>query len=237
MINNRLFKTAFIFSLILHGIILLYFSGVRLPKNKPVAACQISYYNEMLAAKSNPVRQEPVPLPVLTPATVKELLLAGQQPDKRKTALNPLLLEERWQQLEQLVKDRLAQQEKNIKTDDTAVPAGHKKDIVATPLAQTDAESQACYINYYRLINEQLRQAVIKPQWFEEGEITLTFVVNADGSLSSVTVLPERSSQNDDLRQTAMQIVRNASPFPPFPQELRKIELTFNVVICFRERT
>ena len=102
---------------------------------------------------------------------------------------------------------------------------------------KNDKEKEKCFINYYKLINEQLRQSIIYPQYFTDGEISVSFVLSCDGNLMSVEIMPEISTNNTVLRETALQIVKNASPFPPFPDSLQKKQLTFNVVIYFRERS
>ena len=117
-----------------------------------------------------------------------------------------------------------------------------KKEIVTKespelPKKEEDLSKDKYYISYYRLINELLRDSVIYPEDFSEGEIGLTFVLNSDGSLVNVDILQDTSYNNNSLRETAKQIVKNAAPFPPFPKELCQSQLTFNVVFCFRERS
>ena len=49
-------------------------------------------------------------------------------------------------------------------------------------------------------------------------------------------MIDDTAQGNFSLVDTAEEIVQRAAPFPPFPKNLQKSELTFNVVICFRER-
>lgn len=105
------------------------------------------------------------------------------------------------------------------------------------PKKEEDLNKDKYYISYYRLINELLRDSVIYPNDFSEGEIGLTFVLNSDGSLENIDIMQDTSYNNNSLRETAKLIVKNASPFPPFPKELSQKQLTFNVVFCFRERS
>jgi len=51
------------------------------------------------------------------------------------------------------------------------------------------------------------------------GKVTLSVAIDSTGALHSVNVL--RSSGNKLLDDTAVAIVRAATPFPPFPPELR----------------
>jgi len=116
----------------------------------------------------------------------------------------------------------------------TAAGTENKQIITQNSIAEKELAKDKTYISYYKLINQQLRQSIVYPRKFSEGEISLSFVLSSDGSLSSVEITND-TIPNDSLREAA--IVKNASPFPPFPDSLHKSQLTFNVVICFRERT
>ena len=52
------------------------------------------------------------------------------------------------------------------------------------------------------------------------GNVRLSVSINSDGSVESVSI--DRSSGHEILDQGAMRIVRLASPFVPFPPEIRK---------------
>ena len=102
---------------------------------------------------------------------------------------------------------------------------------------ENDLKKDKTYLSYYKLINRQLQESVIYPSNFTDGEVEVSFVLNADGSLRGLEVIDQTSESSYSLRETALQIVRNASPFPPFPESLQKQQLTFNVVICFRSNS
>lgn len=66
-----------------------------------------------------------------------------------------------------------------------------------------------------------------------EGEVRLRFTLNHTGSLSR-EVQVVKPSGFSVLDEQAVQCVRAAAPFPPFPPELRKDSLTVEVPIVYR---
>ncbi|MBU4305183.1 MAG: TonB family protein [Candidatus Omnitrophica bacterium] len=134
---------------------------------------------------------------------------------------------------EQCVENKQPQERESLAS---AAGTENKQIITRNSIAEKELAKDKTYISYYQLINQQLRQSVVYPQKFSEGEVAISFVLGSDGSLRSVEIMND-IIPDDSLREAAIQIVKNASPFPPFPESLQKSQLTFNVVICFRERT
>ncbi|MFH1459265.1 MAG: energy transducer TonB [Candidatus Omnitrophota bacterium] len=130
-----------------------------------------------------------------------------------------------------------ASQTDKLKINTARFSQSPKRKISVAKFKQDNLSQDEIFVNYYRQVNEQLRQSVVYPDNFSEGEIALTFVLACDGSLRSVEVIDSTSPGNISLCETAMQIVEKASPFPPFPENLQQSQLTFNVVICFREHS
>jgi protein TonB len=52
------------------------------------------------------------------------------------------------------------------------------------------------------------------------GQLRLSVAIRPDGTVDSITL--DRSSGHEVLDRAAFQIVRRASPFPPFPPEIRR---------------
>ena len=129
--------------------------------------------------------------------------------------------------------------EKIITKPDNIVKIQSNNQLLASKdeLEKKDLFKNKSYISYYKLINEQLRQSVIYPSHFSEGEIGLSFVLGSDGKLKNVQVINSTSKESEILKETAMQIVKRASPFPPFPKNLQQTQLTFNIVFCFKENS
>ncbi|MBI5124329.1 MAG: hypothetical protein HZA72_02810, partial [Candidatus Omnitrophica bacterium] len=107
------------------------------------------------------------------------------------------------------------------------VEAGQEdaKEIRAKDEARENAKRQARirsskdYINYFQLLREKIRQR-LKSNYMDyqnEGDVSLAFVLNSDGSLSTVDVDSRSSSQDMTLKRIAIESVKEAAPFPAFP--------------------
>lgn len=84
-----------------------------------------------------------------------------------------------------------------------------------------------------------IRQATFFPQQAlrenRHGEVTVSFVLNRDGTLSSIQVT--NSSGTEILDEAAREILRRAAKtFPPFPPSVLDETLAYTVPIHFRER-
>ncbi|MBL7156850.1 MAG: TonB family protein [Candidatus Omnitrophica bacterium] len=93
------------------------------------------------------------------------------------------------------------------------------------------------YIQYYKLIREKIKKHVTRNYTIfrEEGRVDMAFTLTQHGSLKNMRIDETKSSKNPQLRKTALRSVKNASPFPPFPKELQKRELTFSIAIIFKK--
>ncbi len=218
--NNRVFETTFFISLIVHAIILLPMPTFTPAMSKPEISPTLMYMALQVPPQLKNIAND-LPKPGrIMPQTEQKKIPAPE------TAKKEILKTETAVPLPAPVKSA------------DAVPKPEPKPIVTTKeTTASDLSKDKTYISYYRLINEQLRQSAICPEIFSEGEIEVSFVLSADGQLRSVEVLPDSSCPDFSLRETALQIVKRASPFPPFPMNLQQSQLTFNVVICFRERS
>jgi TonB family protein len=225
--KNNLFKVTLLISLVLHALILF-----PIPKfeKKKAQVVEPAFFNYLAVnIPQNKINQV---------ETVNKSNI--QQPQKEKIARKIYRTIRSNKSIQKTISEIA---EKPAAIEKPALPEPKPKQEITTekspiPLEKdADISKDKYYISYYRLINEILRDSVIYPADFSEGEIALTFVLNSDGSLVNVDVLQDTSYNNNSLRETAKQIVKNASPFPPFPKELQQNQLTFNVVFCFRERS
>ncbi|MBU1043249.1 MAG: TonB family protein [Candidatus Omnitrophica bacterium] len=224
--NNKIFKITLLVSLILHGLIL--FPLPKFQKKQP-AVIEPVFFNYLA-----------VNIPQQKTNDIKNLNKSNIEQKKRQIAKKTYRTIKSNKKTQNPVNEIEEKPEQIVKTP--VVKPEPKKEIITKespvlPKKEEDLSKDKYYISYYRLINELLRDAVIYPDDFSEGEIALTFILNADGSLVNVDVLQDTSYNNNSLSETAKQIVKSASPFPPFPKELRQDQLTFNVVFCFRERS
>jgi outer membrane biosynthesis protein TonB len=91
------------------------------------------------------------------------------------------------------------------------------------------------YKNYYQIIRERIRRlAYYNYKKVEEGEVFLTFSISAEGALLNLSINDEKSAKSDYLRDIAARSVKDAAPYPTFPEKLKNSDkLAFNVIISF----
>ena len=102
---------------------------------------------------------------------------------------------------------------------------------------EKDSGKKAAYIGYYRSVREKIRyfadKNYIKEGSASQGEVFLSFVVTSSGELLHIMVIDARSANDALLRSIAINSIRDAGPFPAFPQGMNQYQITFNVVISF----
>ena len=108
---------------------------------------------------------------------------------------------------------------------------------VSVPVLKSEKINTPAYATYYQIVRDRIRErAYSNYTKLSMGEIYLTFIIKSNGSLSQLQVMENKSAANDFLRDVGMSSVKEAAPFPPFPQDLNYPELTFNVQISFQFR-
>lgn len=93
------------------------------------------------------------------------------------------------------------------------------------------------YFNYKEHIRRKIKEKAyghIEDQRLNSGEVYLTFVLSANGSLRQIRIVEDKTQANEYLRGIGLKSVQEANPFPPFPKDLNYSELTFSVPISFR---
>lgn len=93
------------------------------------------------------------------------------------------------------------------------------------------------YIQYYELIRESIKKYVSKnyTRFREEGIIEVAFTLNKNGILKNLAVDTSKSIKSPRLKTIALKSIKEASPFPPFPDSLKKKELAFAIAIIFKK--
>ena len=108
---------------------------------------------------------------------------------------------------------------------------------VSVPMLKSEKINTPAYATYYQIVRDRIRErAYSNYTKLSMGEVYLTFVIKANGSLAQLQIMENKSAANDFLRDVGMNSVKEAAPFPPFPQDLSYPELTFNVQISFQFR-
>jgi protein TonB len=107
-------------------------------------------------------------------------------------------------------------------TDTTLVLRGKRLDGATEIVPNTRESKLAPYLNAWRTKVERLGTLNF-PQYARDdqtGNPVLEVSLKADGTLGDALI--RRSSGNKEMDQAALSILRLASPFDPFPSELRK---------------
>ncbi|MFA5389596.1 MAG: TonB family protein [Candidatus Omnitrophota bacterium] len=240
MCENKPLQLALLISILLHFTVFLSapYTGV-LPKKQPFEPIKVAYLK---------------PEEVIEKKTVKKLV--GQKPwtSPYRQAGSPVIAPEALPQIkkeditdpplsEPLPLAKRGQVRKEEPTVETvgssgrAVIGGKGKKFEAVVNDEKDNIKRASYISYYRSVRERIRyyadRNYIKEGTVSEGEVFVSFTVTSRGELLHIMIMDNRSAKDRILRNTAVNSIRDASPFPAFPQGMNQYQITFNVIISF----
>ncbi|MFH1440714.1 MAG: energy transducer TonB [Candidatus Omnitrophota bacterium] len=240
MFSNRLFKTAFFVSLFAHGIILFYNSNLNIPvKNKQPEILEIKYLDkireEKKYEKTTNSKQEPFlklpdkiisPRLNLNPVINNEDLFKNVNRPEKQYFPNPI--KERYKQ------DSLKpnfQKPALLKPEIMSI----KKKIILTPPKDLNKIDSPAYLSYSQISREKIRRILYENYSgsSEQGVVFVSFTISNSGKLMGVRILDDKSSKNLCLREIAIESIKEASPFPPFPKELDYSQVPFTVEIAF----
>lgn len=219
MFENRVFQVSLAISFAAHSIIIFagfprmsLFSDSLNRKNK-YKEMEILYYQ---------IKNEP--LSRISP----QAPLAAKLPNTRTAIKPPMPLERKASVIEH--KPELF--DARLKSDKSESPASFTVDL--SNIAP-EFKGKPLYLDYFQAIRERIRQRALKnyPRYPISGQITLSFVLLSSGELKSLKIINEKSSQNQHLRDAALQSIKDASPYPPFPASFKQPEITFNILISF----
>ncbi|MDP8253529.1 MAG: TonB family protein [Candidatus Kaelpia aquatica] len=95
-------------------------------------------------------------------------------------------------------------------------------------------EVPAVLIEYYSSIREEIKKKAFyyKPNK-GRGAVTVLFGIDSKGLLKKLAIDDIRSTNQKTLRAAALDSVKHAAPFPPFPPELKNNIITFSITIEF----
>ncbi|MCD6583337.1 MAG: energy transducer TonB [Candidatus Omnitrophica bacterium] len=109
-----------------------------------------------------------------------------------------------------------------------------KKIVFTDSSDDEEIKKSPVYLNYYRMIREKIREKAYSYYNSEEsGMVHLSFVIFKNGILKGLNLV-DASTASKDLVMIAVKSIREAAPFPPFPEELNYSQLHFNVSIHFK---
>lgn len=90
------------------------------------------------------------------------------------------------------------------------------------------------YNNYYQVVRDKIRRRAYDNYLrYDTGEVYMVFVVLKNGALKDARIIDEKSRAGSYLKEVAIRSIKEASPYPNFPEGLSYPELSFNVIISF----
>ena len=95
---------------------------------------------------------------------------------------------------------------------------------IVVPLIESEKISNPKYLNYHDRIRDKIKNRAyfyVDDPRFDVGEVYLTFVLLSDGSLKAIKIIDNKTMANDYLRSVGLQSIKESSPFPPFPTDLK----------------
>ena len=110
------------------------------------------------------------------------------------------------------------------------------KKKVSIPVLESEKISNPKYQSYHDKIRQRIKERAylyVEHPDFKVGAVYLTFVLLSDGSLKEIKIIEDQTQANQYLRGVGLKSVKESSPFPAFPDDLKYPELSFNVVISF----
>ena len=123
---------------------------------------------------------------------------------------------------------------------EVAVPKITIFEIAQDPKAEDAglAESvldKIAFENYYLEVREKIKSALEKngKRFDREGEVYLKFTIKRGGELRDLALYKNSTGNIPLLEKIAIKSVKEASPFPPFDEEITKAELPFKLPIRF----
>lgn len=114
----------------------------------------------------------------------------------------------------------------------TEVPSGLSyKKATAVPLESTAMTKYMDLPEYYQLIWDRINNIVKSKQIKTKGEVTVSFTISSTGYLQGE---PTVLNQTDEtLGKLTIQSVKEAEPFPAFPDKLDKNQERFKIAISY----
>lgn len=222
--EDKVFKLAFVISIIIHSFLILPWRMLPLKEKKVDKDSKKLniVYRPMQFKKRLPKKKAQIK----TDSLVKKgAFLKGNSQPKRKVSDNkskPKVIKVDKEKKEAI----LEKNEKFASRDEQMIPLG---------IEQVPAKQQPAFIEYYRFIRDKIEVVAQsnRPEHFKEGKVNIIFKLNSEGKLLDMIINEEESSPDEVLRFTAMESIRRASPFPPFPEGLTAKKLEFRITIEF----
>lgn len=217
--EDRVFRYSLLISLVIHVFVLwrLFDTTLHL-RSRTVKRVEIVYPRVDLQRKTKP--PEPPKQKGMKVDLVQQARTAAQEQKDISSLMKDL----------SKMKDQFIQQVQKPKVVDRR----KRKRRISVPAIENREIKNPQYIQYYQLVRSRIRdRAYVNYEKLDSGEVYMTFILDARGTLQRIKVIEERTRANQYLRAISMRSVEQSDPFPPFPVELPYPELSFNVVISY----
>jgi len=152
-----------------------------------------------------------------------------------KEHIKPILKETAPPYINRIVNKVFTLRNENVNIDKPRILDNNLKNIIFAKLPkEEELKKNPAYMDYYQLIRERIRSKAYRYYDSDKkGEVFLNFIISKDGKLEGL-YLNNTSSEDKDLIEIALRSIKDASPFPPFPPELKYPRLQFNISIYFK---
>ncbi|MFA5338756.1 MAG: TonB family protein [Candidatus Omnitrophota bacterium] len=90
--------------------------------------------------------------------------------------------------------------------------------------------------SYSQVVRDRIIDNIDTRRTGGEGDVYVRFVITSSGTLKEISIIDEKSSDDGVLRAAAFQAVKDSSPFPVFPENVRLPEVVFTCQISFARK-
>ncbi len=239
MLKDRIFIISLIISLLIHLFLLnsegfFQFTEQRIDATPSILS--IAYYKirqeiekiEEIKIETREFKTE-LETKKIEPKKEPEPCKIGEK--LRKPDQEKLIVKKEDFQKEEPIKDKIGKNDIKIDVQERPIQ------LTSLDLDKLEASPRRpAFIDYYKAIREEIKRTArtIRPDFFNPGQVSLTFKLTCNGNLVRTKIIDEISSRDKLLREIALKSISRASPFPPFPEELDRIEIDFTITISFQ---
>ena len=124
---------------------------------------------------------------------------------------------------------------KDVNIDKPMMLDNDLKNVIFAKLPrEEELKKNPAYMDYYQSIRDKIRARAYRYYKSDkEGEVFLTFIISNNGRLEGL-YLNNTSSGDKDLVEISLRSIKDSSPFPPFPPQLKYSKLQFSISIRFK---
>ena len=114
-------------------------------------------------------------------------------------------------------------------------PLLNEKVSVTSPSPTSGAaslpEKEFAFLQHKMLVRDYLRSRLTYPSVWSLGSVHVRLVLRSDGSLKESAIL---EATDVPLATVAITAIRQAAPYPPFPQEMKESEASYEFLVQYR---